>query len=108
MKTYIAGRDWSGIFSGTLILEPVESGDVAILDDCGPAKFYSGDQRIDLTPDSNLFHTIEFQCTVDPETDCCTECGVHHGTPCEECGGKAFHTPTCSEMNEPSEGRVRE
>ena len=36
-------------------------------------------------------HTQDSDCSVDPVTDLCTVCGVHHGEPCEHCGGRGFH-----------------
>ena len=42
-------------------------------------------------------HEKDQDCTVDPETMACVECGVDHGgAPCPECGGVAFHEPGCS------------
>jgi hypothetical protein len=32
---------------------------------------------------------------VDPETQCCTGCGVYHGDPCPSCGGCGFHNEGC-------------
>lgn len=46
------------------------------------------------TPDHPR-HTTDADCSVDPATDVCTECGVHHGEPCRECGSAAFHEPDC-------------
>lgn len=43
-------------------------------------------------------HTDDLDCDVDPETDTCRECGVHHGDPCPYCGGRGFCDPTCSEL----------
>lgn len=40
-------------------------------------------------------HTRDEQCTVDTESGCCTECGAEHGDPCPDCGGSAYHNPTC-------------
>ena len=45
-------------------------------------------------------HTQDEHCTVDPNTDCCSGCGVHHAEPCRVCGGRGFHRPNCSEMSE--------
>jgi hypothetical protein len=44
-------------------------------------------------------HECDGDCTLD-EDGCCTECGVYHGDPCEECGGRGFHLPHCSESEE--------
>ena len=30
-------------------------------------------------------------CTVDPGTNECIECGVWHGDMCPDCGGRGFH-----------------
>ena len=43
-------------------------------------------------------HTKDEDCTVDPETQCCTVCGVGHGDPCEFCGGRGFHMDNCPAM----------
>lgn len=40
-------------------------------------------------------HTTDTDCTVDSRTDTCTACGVHHGDPCPDCQGRAFHNPGC-------------
>ncbi|KAA6459606.1 hypothetical protein DYQ86_15925 [Acidobacteria bacterium AB60] len=44
----------------------------------------------------NNVHNSDGDCVVDPETNCCSECGVEHGDPCPECGKKAFHAESCS------------
>lgn len=40
-------------------------------------------------------HGKDSDCTIDPETDCCTECGVWHADPCPDCGGRGFHNDGC-------------
>lgn len=41
-------------------------------------------------------HTKDSDCTVDPETLLCFECGVMHDEEgCYDCGGRGFHKPTC-------------
>ena len=40
-------------------------------------------------------HDQDEHCTVDPSTDCCSVCGVHHVEPCVWCYGRAFHRPGC-------------
>jgi hypothetical protein len=42
-------------------------------------------------------HERDDQCDVDPETDECRGCGVVHGDPCRQCGGRGFHREGCSE-----------
>lgn len=37
-------------------------------------------------------------CTVDPESGLCVECGVDHSGGCFECGGRGFHKSGCSEI----------
>lgn len=37
-------------------------------------------------------HERDEHCDVDPETDLCRACGVHHDEPCGHCGGRGFHT----------------
>jgi len=42
-------------------------------------------------------HVHDSQCTVDPETLCCTVCGVYHSAAqCTGCGQRAFHLPACT------------
>ena len=31
----------------------------------------------------------------------CSVCGVSHGDPCMECGGRGYHDPDCSEVMDP-------
>lgn len=45
-------------------------------------------------------HTKDEDCTVDPETGCCSVCGVLHGDPCPCCGGSGFHKDGCSEIED--------
>lgn len=45
-------------------------------------------------------HTKDADCTVDPKTDLCAECGVYHGDPCIDCGGRGFHKQECSRGDE--------
>lgn len=37
-------------------------------------------------------HSRDSDCTLDA-TDTCTACGVYHGDPCPDCGGRGFHAP---------------
>ena len=37
----------------------------------------------------------------DRECQECQVCGVTHGDPCAECGGRGYHDPDCSEVMEP-------
>jgi len=46
-------------------------------------------------PDGSTHHH-DSHCNVDAETQACTVCGVHHGDPCSECGGRGFHMLSCS------------
>lgn len=39
-------------------------------------------------------HSQDADCTLD-EDGMCTICGVLHGEPCPECGGRGFHKPDC-------------
>jgi len=43
----------------------------------------------------NAPHSQDSDCTLDPATDCCVECGVYHGDACPDCGERGFHTPDC-------------
>jgi hypothetical protein len=40
-------------------------------------------------------HVKDEDCTVDPETNCCSVCGTAHGGPCYHCRARAFHLPGC-------------
>lgn len=44
-------------------------------------------------------HARDLDCTVDPVTDCCVECGVYHGSICPECGGSGFHSDACPSLS---------
>lgn len=44
--------------------------------------------------DKKYQHTKDGDCVLD-DTDCCIVCGVWHGDPCPECGGKGFHKSRC-------------
>lgn len=44
-------------------------------------------------------HTKDEDCTLD-ENDTCIICGVAHGDPCPECGGRGFHRENCSYLND--------
>ena len=43
-------------------------------------------------------HYRDEDCTVDPKTGCCIQCGVDHSTICGQCGGMGFHRAGCSEV----------
>lgn len=45
--------------------------------------------------DDETMHTTDTDCTLD-DTDTCTVCGVTHGDPCPECGGRGYHNEGCS------------
>jgi hypothetical protein len=40
-------------------------------------------------------HQVDSDCTVDPDTDMCLTCGVLHGSPCPDCGGRGYHYAGC-------------
>jgi hypothetical protein len=44
-------------------------------------------------------HECDEECDVDPTTDTCRVCGVHHGSPCPVCGGRGFHVDGCTNDN---------
>lgn len=46
-------------------------------------------------------HSQDSDCTLDPMTNCCRECCVFHGEPCEECRGRGFHRPGCLPSEDP-------
>lgn len=53
-QTHIVGRDWSGIFTGRIEIRPsLAANDITIQDEFG-VKFYSQDQRIDVSGDQRL------------------------------------------------------
>lgn len=37
----------------------------------------------------------------------CTACGVGHGDPCADCGGRGFHTDACPQMVYPTTATAR-
>ena len=39
-------------------------------------------------------HNTDADCTLD-DTNSCIICGVYHGEPCIECGGRGFHNGNC-------------
>lgn len=47
-------------------------------------------------------HRTDEECTVGCD-GCCTVCGVSHGAPCLECGGRGFHRERCSKVEESEE-----
>jgi hypothetical protein len=51
--------------------------------------------------DTGAEHSQDSDCNVNPETDCCTVCGVMHGAACTVCGQKAYHRPDCNELDRP-------
>lgn len=40
-------------------------------------------------------HRADSDCTVDPQTNLCTGCGVEHGDPCPGCTGRGYHAANC-------------
>lgn len=44
-------------------------------------------------------HAQDEDCTVDPETNECIQCGTWHGDPCPDCGARAFHREDCPQMD---------
>lgn len=48
-----------------------------------------------LTDSGTKPHSRDEDCTVDPETLCCTVCGVDHSAECLDCGKRGYHASTC-------------
>lgn len=48
----------------------------------------------DLTRENAIHEPKDEACRLDAAGDC-TLCGLHHGTPCEICGGRAYHRRGC-------------
>ena len=44
-------------------------------------------------PDAD--HDKDADCSLD-DLDVCTGCGVWHGDPCPDCGGRGYHAEDCS------------
>jgi hypothetical protein len=46
-------------------------------------------------------HLCDADCAghIDPETLCCTICGVDHNCECPTCGGHGFHKAGCAESD---------
>lgn len=40
-------------------------------------------------------HTKDSDCIVNPDTGCCSLCGVDHSAQCPDCQGRGFHNPNC-------------
>jgi hypothetical protein len=43
-------------------------------------------------------HRTDSDCTLDPITQQCKVCGVLHGDPCLDCGGRGFHRSHCRQL----------
>jgi hypothetical protein len=46
-------------------------------------------------PEPTHLHGEDVDCTLNSE-DVCVVCGVWHGDPCPECGGRGFHASDCN------------
>ena len=47
-------------------------------------------------------HDSDDQCTLDPETGMCTECGaLYDAEGCPECGQHFYHKPDCPRIDDP-------
>lgn len=60
-------------------------------------------------------HSKDSDCTVDPRTSACTECGAGHADPCLFCSQRAYHSDWCETMHYKAptleselEGRLRD
>jgi hypothetical protein len=42
-------------------------------------------------------HSRDSDCSLGPD-DLCITCHVYHGDPCQDCGGRGYHTSNCAEM----------
>ncbi len=43
-------------------------------------------------------HTQDSDCTLNLNDEC-VECGVYHGDPCPDCGGRGFHKSDCPSLD---------
>lgn len=43
-------------------------------------------------------HSRDAHCRLGPE-GLCIVCGVHHGDPCPDCGGRGFHAEACPALS---------
>lgn len=43
-------------------------------------------------------HLQDSDCSVDPKTGCCKDCGVDHSEQCPECQGRGFHRMGCGRI----------
>ena len=52
---------------------------------------------------TEIEHTSDADCllanSLDTD-DTCRICGAYHGDPCPECGGRGYHQPDCSHVDE--------
>ncbi len=93
-QTHIKGRDWSGIFSGKLVIEPHGPKETLIEDSFG-LKYYSADQIIDVEGDKRNILCPKCWardpqgvqvCEICDETGCSACLAVYGGkTLCERC-----------------------
>jgi len=54
-------------------------------------------------PSTQPEHTSDADCLAADSIDAtntCTICGAYHGDPCPECGGRGYHQPDCSHVDE--------
>lgn len=43
---------------------------------------------------------------IDPKTDSCKVCGVYHGEPCPDCGGRGYHNEGCPSSDSDEQQKI--
>lgn len=104
----MSGRaiDWSSVFAAALA-----SGDAETMRAACRANDSNGDfddcdaevlrEILQGWLDDDRRHTRDEDCALDPD-GVCTTCGVYHGDPCPDCGGRGYHAEGCALFDEES------
>lgn len=53
-----------------------------------------------------LRHAKDEDCDVDEDTETCRGCGVRHGDPCDDCGGRGYHRLACPTQDPEKAGTI--